>query len=156
MKGTSRRAGLVRFGVGAVGVALVDLAAKAAAVRYLDEPIEVTGFLSLTVVRNPGIAFGLGTGLSTPILLALTIAVALLLVWLVVRGQLENRFAAALILGGAVANIVDRAADGSVVDVIDVGWWPTFNLADVAIVCGVGLIFLQSLRADGDKHLAGP
>ena len=140
--------------MGAAIVALLDLASKAAAVRYIDDPAELTGFLSLTVVRNPGVAFGLGTELPTPLLLGITIGVALLLGWLVFIGQLQQRFAAALILGGAVANIADRAGDGSVVDVIDVGWWPTFNLADVAIVTGVGLMLLQSFRSEGNDEPA--
>ena len=144
------RSGLPGTALGAAAVALVDLASKAAAVRYIDDPVELTGLLSLTVVRNPGVAFGLGTALPAPLLLGITIGVALLLGWLVVTGHLQHRFAAALILGGAVANIVDRAGDGSVVDVIDIGWWPTFNLADIAIVTGVGLMLLQSFRAGDD------
>lgn len=146
-----RGRGLATTALGAVIVASLDLASKAAAVRYIDDPVELTGFLSLTVVRNPGVAFGLGTALPTPLLLGVTIGVALLLGWLVFTGHLQQRFAAALILGGAVANIVDRAGDGSVVDVIDVGWWPTFNLADIAIVTGVGLMLLQSFRAGDDE-----
>ena len=146
-----RRPGLVGTALGAVIVALLDLASKAAAVRYIDESVELTGFLSLTVVRNPGVAFGLGSALPTWLLLGVTIGVALMLGWLIFSGQLQQPFATALILGGAVANIVDRAGDGSVVDVIDVGWWPTFNLADVAIVTGVGLMLLQSFRAGDDQ-----
>ena len=145
-----RRPGLVGTALGAAIVALLDLASKAAAVRYIDESVELTGFLSLTVVRNPGVAFGLGTALPTPLLLGVTIGVALLLGWLVVTDQLPQRSAGALVLGGAIANIVDRAGDGSVVDVIDVGWWPSFNLADVAIVTGVGLMLLQSFGAGDD------
>lgn len=146
-----RRPGLVGTALGTAIVALLDLASKSAAVRYIDESVELTGFLSLTVVRNPGVAFGLGTALPTPLLLGVTIGVALLLGWLVFTGHLQQRSAAPLILGGAVANIVDRAGDGSVVDVIDIGWWPTFNLADIAIVTGVGLMLLQSFRAVDDE-----
>ena len=146
-----RGRGFAGTALGAAIVALLDLASKAAAVRYIDDPVELTGFLSLTVVRNPGVAFGLGTALPTPLLLGVTIGVALMLAWLVFTGFVQQRFAAALILGGAVANIVDRAGDGSVVDVIDVGWWPTFNLADIAIVTGVGLMLLQSFQAEDDE-----
>ena len=145
-----RGRGFAGTALGAAIVVLLDLASKAAAVRYIDDPVELTGFLSLTVVRNPGVAFGLGTALPTSLLLGITIGVALLLGWLIFTGHLQQRFAAALVLGGAVANIVDRAGDGSVVDVIDIGWWPTFNLADIAIVTWAGLILLQSYRA-GDE-----
>ena len=47
--------------------------------------------------------------------------------------------AGGLLIGGAVSNLIDRVARGSVVDFIDFSFWPTFNLADVAIVVGVGL-----------------
>lgn len=140
------------FFLGAVVVALADLATKVLSVRYVRELIELTDFLSLTVVRNPGVAFGLGTGLPPAVLLVVTIAVAILLVWLVIAGQLESLSAAALVLGGALANIVDRAGDGSVVDVVDVGWWPTFNLADVTIVSGEALMFIHSFRADDTSY----
>lgn len=146
-----RGRGFAGTALGAAIVALLDLASKAAAVRYIDDPVELTGFFSLTVVRNPGVAFGLGTALPTPLLLGVTVGVALLLGWLVFTGQLQQPLAATLLLGGAVANIVDRAGDGSVVDVIDVGWWPTFNLADVAIVTGLCLMLLESFRA-GDAE----
>lgn len=146
-----RGRGFAGTALGAAIVALLDLASKAAAVRYIEDPVELTGFLSLTVVRNPGVAFGVGTALPTPLLLGVTIGVVLLLVWMIVAGHLQQRSASALILGGAVANIVDRVGDGSVLDVIDIGWWPTFNLADVAIVTGVGLMLLQTFRAGDDE-----
>ncbi|HAS09045.1 MAG TPA: lipoprotein signal peptidase, partial [Acidimicrobiaceae bacterium] len=53
---------------------------------------------------------------------------------------------AGLLLGGAVANLVDRLIGGTVVDFLDLGWWPSFNLADVALVVGCGLLVVDSLR----------
>ena len=52
--------------------------------------------------------------------------------------------AVGLILGGAIANVLDRAVDGTVVDLIDAAWWPTFNLADMAIVVGVASFVVRN------------
>ena len=61
----------------------------------------------------------------------------------------------AAMLGGAVANLTDRARDGIVTDYLHSGWWPTFNLADTAIVTGAILFVLSSLgppRAAGNHE----
>lgn len=55
--------------------------------------------------------------------------------------------ALAAVLGGAAANLLDRAPDGQVTDYLHTGWWPTFNLADVFIVCGGLLLVALSWRA---------
>jgi len=73
---------------------------------------------------------------------AVVIAVLSAATW---RGRFASPFAAGLILGGAVANFVDRISDGAVTDMIDVGWWPTFNVADIAITTGVLLLVLAQL-----------
>ena len=61
--------------------------------------------------------------------------------------------AAGLIAGGAIGNLVDRLRFGAVTDFIDLHWgaahWPTFNLADAAIVCGVALLLLTVRGSDG-------
>jgi signal peptidase II len=49
------------------------------------------------------------------------------------------------VLGGALGNLVDRVRLGHVVDFIDLGWWPVFNLADSAVVLGVALLVMISL-----------
>ena len=59
--------------------------------------------------------------------------------------------ALALILGGAVTNLADRAADGVVTDYLHTGWWPTFNLADTAIVTGALLCSVTALRGDAAR-----
>lgn len=66
------------------------------------------------------------------------------------RGTFGTSVAAGLVLGGAVANLVDRATDGTVVDLFDLGWWPTLNLADAFITIGVGLLVLVGWRSPGD------
>ncbi len=80
-------------------------------------------------------------------MLTLTGAVAL---WLLATAWRGTNLAAApsgLVLCGAGANVADRAIDGTLVDLIDLGWWPTFNLADAAIVVGVSLHHLSASAA---------
>jgi signal peptidase II len=105
----------------------------------------------LTLAYNTGVAFGmLGNGGRGLLVLTGTIVVVLS-VWAIynVYASATPRFAflpLGLLLGGAIANFVDRALDGHVTDFLDVGLvmrrFPTFNLADCAIVVGVGLLML--------------
>ncbi|MDI7251490.1 MAG: signal peptidase II, partial [Actinomycetota bacterium] len=107
------------------------------------------GLFSLRQVRNPGTAFGLIRGQSLPFFLG---SVALLLVLMLVLWRFRREegrvFTAALglIIGGALGNIVDRIALGAVVDFIDLRFWPVFNLADTAIVFGVGMALAMVIR----------
>lgn len=122
---------------------VVDLATKVAAVVLLDTPLNLPGPLDLRLLRNRGVSFGLGANVPPFIVLLVTGA---LVIWLAVgvwRSYFGTSIGPALILGGAVANVVDRAVGGSVVDMLDVGWWPTFNVADVFIVGGVGLLLVS-------------
>ena len=116
----------------------------------------VPGFLDLVHVENTGVAFGLfAAGSSTMGVLALTllgmIALGLVLYYFL-RTPESNRVvlvSLALILGGAIGNLVDRVMSGSVTDFIDayVGThhWPTFNAADSAITVGIVLLSIDAL-----------
>lgn len=117
----------------------------------------IPGFLSLTHVRNTGVAFGLfaahGADGGAWFLIAMGI-VALGAVAVYFRlAPIENRLllsALALIVGGAVGNLCDRVASGGVTDFFDFYWrdhhWPAFNIADSAISIGIGLMILDSFR----------
>lgn len=126
-------------------------------------PIRVIGDLvRFTYVRNSGVAFGLGAGLPFPYYLFSIAAVVAILV-LFMRGRVHGmgrRLALALILGGALGNLVDRLSTGLVVDFIDIGWgrwhWPVFNVADSAVSIGVVLFALTWPRHDLEPaHDAG-
>jgi len=133
----------------AVGVAVVDWGTKAlATVALEDAPVEVGSLLTLRLSHNPGVAFGVGDRLPGPLLIALTATVTAVLAVAAIRGVFPSRVAAGLVLGGAVANLADRVIGGTVVDFLDLGWWPSFNLADVALSVGCGLLVLKSLRAE--------
>jgi len=101
-------------------------------------------------VTNTGAAFGLFQNGS--LLLALVaVAVSVVIVMYyhnLPGGQWLVRLSLGLQLGGALGNLIDRLRVGHVVDFIDVHLWPVFNLADSAIVCGVGLLILLLLRED--------
>ncbi len=104
----------------------------------------IKGVFTITYVRNYGAAFGILQS-KTLLLIALSITV-ILFVWLN-RNKLSVypkvfQVGLGLALGGALGNLVDRIRLGYVVDFLDFQFWPVFNVADIAIVSGVGLIIL--------------
>jgi len=110
-------------------------------------PIPGEGFFRINYVTNVGGAFGiLG---NQAFLLTLTAIVGIAAILIYVRYPPFNsmlvRIALGLLLGGAVGNLIDRLAFGWVVDFIDIGAWPVFNLADSAIVVGVILMIYYFL-----------
>jgi signal peptidase II len=118
--------------------------------------VVVPGLVSLTLVLNPGLAFGLLAGVPASwrwvvALLSLLALVVLLRVALRIlpSGGWREQSAIGLIFGGAVGNLIDRTRFGAVVDFVDVhfrGWhWPAFNVADSAITVGVGVLALSVL-----------
>jgi signal peptidase II len=135
-------------GVAAV-VAALDWGTKALATVALEnDPVEIGSLITLRLSHNPGVAFGLGDRLPGPALIALTATVTAVLAVTAIRGVFPSQVAAGLVLGGAVANLVDRVIGGTVVDFLDLGWWPSFNLADAVLCVGCGLLVLQSFRAE--------
>jgi signal peptidase II len=109
-------------------------------------PVNVIGeFVRFTYTRNSGVAFGLGAGHRFPFYVFSMVAVAVIL-FMFARQRthaLLRQLALALILGGALGNLVDRLSTGEVVDFILIGWrqwyWPVFNVADSAVSVGVAL-----------------
>jgi signal peptidase II len=111
------------------------------------ETIKVFPFLHLVSVRNEGAAFGLFKGFGNiPFILISLIAVIVVIV-LLIRGK-EDRFGLALILGGAIGNMIDRITLGSVTDFVDVFagrlHWPAFNVADSALTIGLVVMVVSS------------
>ncbi len=108
----------------------------------------IPGIVHLTFVQNTGMAFGLFRGF--PGLFAmLALGVAAWIAVELVRPVLVEpamQWALALILGGAVGNLIDRVRLGYVIDFLDLRVWPVFNLADSAITIGVALLLWQTLR----------
>ena len=135
----------------AAALAALDLLIKAAVVLTMGDG-RITDFelFTLRLAYNTGVAFSLGASLSPWIVAVATAAlVAVLAVFLfrtAPRLARIPRAGAALLLGGAVGNLVDRMDGAGVVDYLHTGWFPTFNLADVFVVAGAGLLVIGSVR----------
>ncbi|MEX2275227.1 MAG: signal peptidase II [Actinomycetota bacterium] len=144
----------------AAGVYLLDRLSKLWAENQLQDrtPIElIGGAVRLGYTTNSGGAFGIGG--SAPLLfVGATLVVIGVIVWTSLR--LPRRSVAiglGLILGGALGNLTDRVVRGpgfrgAVVDFIDVGAWPVFNLADSAIVVGAVVLAIGALGSARREH----
>jgi signal peptidase II len=144
----------------AAAVAILDQATKALVDRTLElyeSRSVIDGLLALTYVHNRGGAFGVLSGANLPfqsVLFALLGAAALCAIavwgWQLPAAQRAARLASALVIGGAIGNLLDRVRLGAVRDFVDVSWgsahWPAFNLADSAITVGVALLVLDVVR----------
>jgi lipoprotein signal peptidase len=143
----------------ALAAVLLDQASKAWALAALwppySEGIALLPVLNLRLGFNTGVTFGMFRDSAADavwLLIAIKLAIIAMLGGWLWRTRLgAEAIGLGLVIGGAVGNVVDRVRQGAVTDFVDAhsgGWhWPTFNLADVAIVCGVGLLVLASLRA---------
>tara|TARA_B110000003_G_scaffold270201_1_gene302307 strand:+ start:533 stop:997 length:465 start_codon:yes stop_codon:yes gene_type:complete len=121
---------------------------------YQSEPI-IQDFFHLTYVTNEGMAFGLELPGGKLILLVLTIILTILLavyLWNEKDGHPLNKYGLALILSGAIGNLIDRAYFGKVVDFLDfmIGdfHWYVFNIADSAVTIGMIIYILYSIIED--------
>jgi signal peptidase II len=116
--------------------------------------------ITLVLAYNPGAAFSFlasGSGWQRYFFLAIALVASALIIYMMIR-HLKDRFlcfALALVLGGAVGNLIDRAVYGAVVDFVLVRWpggpavfdpWPAFNLADSCITVGAALLIWDSFR----------
>ena len=121
-------------------VVAADQISKQLAVSNIepDDPVRLVFGIQLSNVHNEGVAFGLLAG-GEGLVLALTLtALAALLTFFALNPTRPDLWlAVGLLTGGALGNLADRVRSGAVIDFIDVPLWPTFNLADVAIVTGV-------------------
>jgi signal peptidase II len=133
-------------------VLVLDQLTKHWALHALDDgPIDLVGSLRLNLVFNDRAAFSLGFGSTTAIALV-GCALVVGLVWMGVRAdQRAWALGLGIILGGALGNLTDRAfragdgfLGGRVVDMVDLQWWPVFNLADAALWVGIGVLLLAS------------
>jgi signal peptidase II len=126
------------------------------------ESLEILPFFNLVLAYNTGAAFSFlsdGSGWQRWLFVGLALVVAVVLVFWLRRLDEDDRMAGwgvALVLGGAIGNVIDRIWLGHVVDFLDFHWagwhWPAFNVADMGITCGVGLLlldgFLSAKRSD--------
>lgn len=146
-----RRAALV--GCALVAALTVDLVTKWLIVNIVMMPsrmIEIAPFFNLMLGYNTGVSFGMFQDVFLEYPLALAgismVIVASFLLWAMRTTKRTESFALGLIAGGAIGNVVDRIRHGAVTDFLDFhigNWhWPTFNMADVMIAIGVGLLIV--------------
>lgn len=139
----------------AIVVVIFDLLTKEWALNRLtpgscsqpDACIDLFAGIRFRLIFNTGIAFTRGSGLGSIWALLAMFMAGLLLVMAWRQTDRWSLVLLGMVCGGAVGNLIDRIAraddglfSGAVVDFIDFGWWPVFNIADAAIV--VGVIFL--------------
>jgi len=116
------------------------------------ESLPEVGFFQLTHVQNSGGVFGLFRGQSFPLTIVGLVAITILLVYAFfihhrlpfLSDSVLSKLALGLVLGGTLGNLADRIRLGCITDFISIGIWPTFNIADSAIVAGM-IIFAYSL-----------
>jgi signal peptidase II len=150
-------------------VVLLDQAAKLWVLAnfelYESVPV-IPGLFNLTFLRNTGAAFGMFAGhpawwRQTFFIGVAVIALAVIVIMQRKLGRQNSWYtiSLALIGGGAVGNLIDRIAYGSVVDFLDVyistHHWPAFNVADSAISVGVGIFLLTQFLEDRQEKQAG-
>lgn len=147
----------------AIVVLALDLVTKVLAVALIDpkDPVRIIGdTVTLTLIRNPGAAFSMATGMTW----LLTLVAVGVVIGVIRIGRTLSSFwwalGLGLVLGGALGNLIDRIfrspgpLQGHVVDFVSVGWWPIFNVADSSIVCGAILLValtLFGIEPSGDR-----
>lgn len=144
------------LGIAAI-VILLDQLTKITITRLFThgESLPVTSFFNLVLAYNRGAAFSFladSSGWQRPFFTGIGIVAALFIVYLLKRNAGQRLFcsALALILGGAIGNVIDRIVYGHVIDFLDFyvgGWhWPAFNVADSAICVGAVLFVIDELK----------
>jgi signal peptidase II len=149
--------------VSAVVVVLDQITKRlvAASIELHESHEIVAGLVSLTHVRNRGAAFGFLSNANLPyqsaifsVLSVLALAAIAAYALRLPATQRWTQWALALIMGGAVGNLIDRLQHGNVIDFVDVYWrshhWPAFNVADACISTGVVMLVLELLKPTSD------
>ena len=118
------------------------------------QPVSFTPLLDLVLVWNKGVSYGLFNSNPQSFLIVISVLICTVLwVWLCRAVRPLTAAALGLVIGGALANALDRFLHGAVADFFLLHWegwnWYVFNLADMAIVAGVGLLLYESFRERG-------
>ena len=117
----------------------------------------IDGIFNLRHDRNSGAAFGIMPGQNVLLIIITIVAIGFIFFYYrQFQTNLWMRIALGFLLGGALGNFVDRLRQGEVVDFLQIGiqkaglWWPTFNVADICICVGAGMLIIHLLRCRGD------
>ena len=116
----------------------------------ITQPISIlSSFITLRLAHNPGIAFSVLLPASYQTLIIISALVLVTIVAVRTKKDLLSSIAFGLIIGGAIANLIDRIPDGVVTDYISVGTFPIFNLADSCICIGAGMLICEGWKKKG-------
>lgn len=142
---------------GAALLAATDLVSKWVAERNLTVGESLgLGPLDIRLFYNTGVAFSLGASLPPWTVAAATGLIIAALSWFLLASEPAmtglSRTGAALLLGGALGNFIDRLDGRGVVDFLHSGWFPTFNLADVLVTAGAALMVLGAFRRQPEEN----
>lgn len=123
----------------------------------LGESVDIVGPFSIHHVQNSGIAFGLFASRTSIVIAITAVAVCAMLVFFARSGRRHPVLPVALglVLGGSIANLLDRVRLGHVTDFLDFVAWPAFNLADTFIVVGVAILFGALVLGDRSQQMHG-
>ncbi|MCL5985935.1 MAG: signal peptidase II [Actinobacteria bacterium] len=114
------------------------------------------GVFDLTHTTNTGVAFGLLQNRQSFVLFSSIIAIVLIVLFLFkIQHNMLSIFGLGLTLGGALGNMIDRIFLGKVTDFLNFAYWPTFNVADSAVVVGFFLLALFLIRGPANSSRAG-
>lgn len=144
----------MRFWLTLIAVLVLDQISKWWVVSNLllgESRIIIDGVLFFTYVQNSGAAFGIMQGQSWFFLISgILVIIAMIIYYLKYPVERFGSLSMALIVGGAIGNLIDRWRYGFVVDFFDLRWWPVFNIADIGIVCGsIFLVIYLFLKEEG-------
>lgn len=138
------------------GAMILDRIVKTAVTSSMDvgNTIPVLGdFFHITYIRNTGAAFSLLEGHTLLLILVPAIIIGIAIIFICFRYKAYKpvfMFSLALMCGGGMGNLTDRAAYGYVIDMFDFGFFPVFNVADICVCVGCGLLLIY-LILFGDK-----
>lgn len=122
----------------------------------LDSSISVVdGIFHITYIHNSGAAFSLFQGKTEFLIAMQVVVIAAVLVYLVKRRRKDHGcllLALSLIVAGGLGNLIDRAANGYVVDFLDFRFWPVFNAADISVCTGCGLLVIYMLFIESRRN----
>lgn len=142
---------LLAWVLAAFVVVLDQITKQLAVSRLADGAVDVIWTLRFRLTYNSGMAFGAGSSLGPLIAIGAFVVVMFLAKSISGQPRLVNQVAVGVLVGGAIGNLVDRLfrspgfLRGAVVDFIDFGWFPVFNVADIAINVGAALLILSVL-----------
>lgn len=142
----------MRFWISMLLVVIIDQISKWLVISNLEFgnsiPL-IKGIISLTYVQNQGAAFGLFAGNTWIFIVSAVLAVLVISVYNYRNPLPYNiQIILGLITGGAIGNLIDRFRYQYVIDFFDLGWWPVFNVADMAIVCGGILLIIYTFKSE--------